>query len=274
MVIKMNRNAIHMLRSVTDTIGDSLLITTKDGKLIVIDGGYATETDYFVDYLKKLTGQDKPRIDVWFLTHPHKDHCGVFFEIVGDPERRVDFEEIYANFPADPSFYDGVDEEGVAVVAEYRRLYPLFADRAAELSEGEILQIGAAKFTVLYTFNPAWKRVNDASTVMRMDLGGVSVMFTGDAGLNAGNYVVGRYGGSRLMRCDICKMAHHGQDGVDRNFYEAVAPGICLWSTPSWVYGNINGNLKTFETREWIKELKVGREYKSFEGTQMIPLGE
>ena len=41
----MNQNAIHMLKSVTDTIGDSFIITTEDGKVIVIDGGHNTETD-------------------------------------------------------------------------------------------------------------------------------------------------------------------------------------------------------------------------------------
>ena len=36
----MYRNAIHMLKSVTDTICDSFIITTEDGKVIVVDGGH------------------------------------------------------------------------------------------------------------------------------------------------------------------------------------------------------------------------------------------
>ena len=76
------KNAIHMLQSVTDTICNSFLITTEDGFVIAIDGGYEKETDHFLDYLKKLTGQERPRIDAWFLTHPHDDHCNNFFEIV------------------------------------------------------------------------------------------------------------------------------------------------------------------------------------------------
>ena len=64
---KMNQNAIHMLRSVTNTIGDSFIITTEDGKVIVIDGGHYTETEYFLEYLKAVTGTRKPHIDAWFL---------------------------------------------------------------------------------------------------------------------------------------------------------------------------------------------------------------
>ncbi len=265
----MNQNAIHMIKSVTDTIGDSFIITTEDGKVIAIDGGHYTETAYFLEYLKAVTGQRKPHIDAWFLSHAHDDHCEVFLDVVEHHAREVSFDKVYANF-ADVSFYEGHDEWAVQILTDYYRLLPAFADKAAALHEGEVLNIGAAKFTVFYTFNPAWKNCNEASTIMRMDLGGTSVMFNGDAGTNAGNYVVEHYADSGLLRCDYCKLSHHGQDGVGKNFYEAVSPEVCLWPTPSWVYENTGGNLQTFETRAWLKELGVKKEYKSFEGSVVI----
>ena len=265
------QNAIHMLKSVTDTIGDSFIITTEDGKVIVIDGGKRTETPYFTEYLKAATGMERPHIDVWFLSHAHDDHCEVFLEVAEHHSSEITFDKVYADFP-DPSFYEGYDDWAVTVTSEYERLLPTFADKAASLAEGDVFSVGAAKFTVFYTLNPEWHSCNEGSVIMRMDLGGTSVMFTGDAEENAGNYVVEKYGGSGLLRCDYCKMSHHGQSGVGRNFYEAVAPKVCLWPTPTWVYENTNGNLKTLETRAWVKELGVGREYKSFEGTQVIPI--
>ncbi len=265
----MGQNAIHMLKSVTDTIGDSFIITTEDGKVIVIDGGHKTETEYFLQYLKAVTGQRVPHIDAWFLSHPHDDHCEVFLEVVENRRREVTFDRVYANFP-EASFYEGHDEWAVTVITEYNRLLPLFAEKAASLAEGDVFNVGAAGFTVFYTFNPAWTNCNEASTIMRMDLAGTSVMFNGDAGENAGNYVVEKYGADGALKCDYCKMAHHGQDGVGKNFYVAVAPEVCLWPTPTWVYENTGGNLKTFETRAWVEELGVQKEYKSFEGTQVI----
>ena len=265
----MHQNAIHMLKSVTDTIGDSFIITTEDGKVIVIDGGHKTETDYFVEYLKAVTGQKKPHIDAWFLSHAHDDHCEVFLEVVEHRSREVTFGEVYANFP-EASFYEDVDEWAFIILTDYYRLLPAFADKAKTLHEGDVFQIGAAKFTVFYTFNPEWKSCNEGSTIMRMDLGGTSVMFNGDAGTNAGNYVTEKYADSGLLHCDYCKMSHHGQGGVDRNFYAAVSPKVCLWPTPSWVYENTNGNLSTFETRAWVEELGVKKEYKSFEGSAAI----
>ena len=267
----MYKNTIHMLRSVTDTICDSFIITTGDGKVIAIDGGYKTETDNFIGYLKKVTGSEKPHIDVWFLSHPHDDHCQVFLEIAENRPDEVTFGRVYANFP-EGSFYEGVDKWGVIIANEYRRLLPRFADRARELHEGDVFSVGEAKFTVFYTFNPEWKSVNDASTVMRMDLGGKSVMFTGDAATKPGNYVVGKYGDGGLLHCDYCKMSHHGQGGVGRNFYEAVSPKVCLWPTPSWVYASARPNLRTYETREWVAGLGVEKEYRSFEGNAVIKL--
>ena len=264
----MNQNAIHMLKSVTDTIGDSFIITTEDGKVIVIDGGHRTETDYFVEYLKSATGQRKPHIDAWFLSHAHDDHCEVFLEVV-ERRREVTFDKVYSDFPA-ASFYEGLDDWAFTILTDYYRLLPKFADKAERLHEGDVFRVGAAKFTVFYTFNPAWTNCNDGSTVMRMDLGGTSVMFTGDAGVAAGNYVVEKYADSGLLDCDYCKMAHHGQDGVDKNFYAAVSPEVCIWPTPTWVYENTNGNLHTFQTRAWVKELGVRKEYKAFEGSVVI----
>ena len=52
------KNEIHMLQSTGDTICNSFLITTEDGRLLAIDGGYEKETDHFLDYLKKLNSSD------------------------------------------------------------------------------------------------------------------------------------------------------------------------------------------------------------------------
>lgn len=97
-------------------------------------------------------------------------------------------------------------------------------------------------------------------------------MFTGDAQVNAGNKTLADWESSGLIDCDICKMAHHGQDGVDRNFYEAVSPEICLWPTPTWVWDNVNGNLQTLEVRGWIDELGVKENYVAKDGSHVLYL--
>ncbi len=47
-------------------------------------------------------------------------------------------------------------------------------------------------------------------------------------------------------------MAHHGQAGATKQLYEAIAPKICLWPTPEWLWNNDAGNGKNTRTMENI----------------------
>ncbi len=268
----MNKNAVHMLKSVTDTIGDSFIITTEDGKVIVIDGGFKSETDYFIQYLKAVTGQKKPKIDAWFLSHPHTDHVEVFNEVAEHRRNQVTFDKVMLNYLPYELYESRSEEEGMQMVGEFDRISSAFPEKVQVLKTGDKFNIGAAAITVLYTADPAFTNVNDHSVIFRMDLGEKSIMFTGDAAVGAGNETLEAWGDSGLMDCDICKMAHHGQDGVDRNFYEAVSPEICLWPTPSWVWDNRNGNLKTLEVRAWIEGMGIKENYVSMNGSCVLYL--
>ncbi len=270
------KNEIHMLQSVVDTICNSFLITTEDGRIIAIDGGYQQETDHFLAYLKKLTGSGRPRIDAWFLTHPHDDHCNNFFEIVEHRPDEVDIGVVYLNFPS-KGFFEGTvgrDDSAAQTMEDFYRVLPLIADRVRILSGGDELDIGAAHIRVLYSQDFEFKGCNNASLVFRMDLGGKSALFTGDAGVEAGEKIVRLWGDSGVLDCDICQMAHHGQNGCDRPFYEAVKPEICLWPTPSWLWTNNNGTgpYRTLETRRWMEELGVKVNLVNKDGDQVLSM--
>ena len=76
-------------------------------------------------------------------------------------------------------------------------------------------------------------------------------------------------GGKKLLACcpaeklrqDVVQMAHHGQNGVDKEFYAHIMPKVCLYCTPDWLWENDNGGgrnsgpWKTLETRRWMEEL-------------------
>ena len=267
------RNTIHMLKSVTDTICNSFIITTEDDKLIVMDGGFPTETEYFLSYLKETAGTEKPHIDAWILSHPHDDHVTVFYEMIEHHSDEFTVDRVYLNFPS-RGFFVGNDESAVQTIDDFNRLLPLFADKMRILSGGDELDIGAAHFKVLYSHDFEFRGCNNASLVMRMELGGKSVMFTGDCGVEAGKKILRLWKDSGLLKCDICQMAHHGQNGCDRDFYEAVAPEICLWCTPSWLWSNVNGTgpYQTLVVRGWMEELGVKINYVMKDGTHRIEL--
>ena len=68
------KNAIYNLQTQTPIQMQSNVITTADGKVIAVDGGHRQDACYFINFLKEITGQEKPTIDAWFLTHAHDDH--------------------------------------------------------------------------------------------------------------------------------------------------------------------------------------------------------
>jgi len=267
------KNTIHMLKSVTDTICNSFIITTEDGKIIVIDGGFHTETEYFLTYLKEVAGTDHPHVDAWFLSHPHDDHVEVFYSIVENHSDEVSLGRVYANFPS-ALFFRGNDKEAEHMVEEFQRLLPRFAAHYTIVSGGDSFDIGAAHIRVLCSPDFEISGCNNASVVFRMDLGGRSILFTGDCGAAAGKKILRLLKDSGLLDCEICQMAHHGQNGCDRDFYEAVSPAICLWCTPSWLWTNNNGTgpFQTLVVRGWMEELGVKTNYIMHEGTQVIEL--
>ncbi|MBE6631654.1 MAG: MBL fold metallo-hydrolase [Ruminococcaceae bacterium] len=272
------KNTLHMLHSVTDTICNSFIITTEDEKIIVIDGGFQKETDHFLEYLKNVSGSDTPRVDAWFLTHPHDDHASVFFEMMKNRKDALDLGKVYLNFPS-AQFVES-DAAALRTMEEFYECLPLFADKLCICSGGDVFSVGSAKFFVLYSpdFEINTDVCNNSSLVFRMELGGKSFMFTGDCGLRAGKKVLRLWKESGLMKCDFCQMAHHGQNGCDRDFYEAVSPSVCLWPTPTWLWNNDAGKgynthtWQTIEVREWMDELNIETHYVAKDGDCAIEI--
>ena len=264
-------NAVHMLKSVEDTICNSFIITTEDGRVILIDGGHAAQTDYLLEYLREVTGEAVPRVDAWFLSHPHDDHVDAFFDVVEHRAGEIALDTVYLNFPS-KLFFKGNDESAEQTMEDFYRALPRFADRMRILCGGDEFEIGAAKIKVLYSQDFEFKGCNNSSLVFRMDLGGKSALFTGDCGVEAGRKIVRLWKDTGLLDCDIVQMAHHGQNGCDRAFYEAVKPEICLWPTPSWLWTNIDGTgpFRTLETRMWMEEIGVKENYVMKDGTYVI----
>ena len=102
-----------------------------------------------------------------------------------------------------------------------------------------------------------------------------SVVFLGDLGEEGGRKLMN----SEYMKdvdCDYLQMAHHGQAGCDKEFYDKATFRACLWPTPSWVYDNNlgqgfnTGHLKTVEVRGWMEEKGIAEHYVSCKGLVRI----
>lgn len=274
--MKKNQNAIYMLKSVTNIQMESFIITTADGKVIAIDGGFREDTDYFLEFLRELTGEDVPHIDAWLFSHAHSDHMSAFFEIMENKRDSVTVDVIHYNIPSPQFFLRGGDKNAAETAATFYKDMPLYADKIAIVTEGDVYQIGDAKFEILYTPDPAFLRDvgNNTTVIFKMTLGGKVALLLGDCGIEAGNKMLEKYKGTDMLKADICQMAHHGQNGATKEFYEAVRPEICFWCAPNWLWDNNAGAgfnthiWKTVEVRGWMEELGVKQNIVLKDGTQ------
>ena len=272
-------NAIHLLQTQTNIQHESFVITTEDSHVIVIDGGHRADAPYLIEYLRSVTGEHVPHVDAWFLTHSHNDHTDAFFETIENHRTNVDIGGVYYNFPSVQYFENG-SPDAVETAKEFYSLLPRFADCARIVFGGDTYEFGAAKIEILYTpdCEITHNRANNSSLVFKLTLGEKTALFLADAGVEVGDKLLKKYKGTGVLHCDVCQMAHHGQAGVARDFYEEVRPEICLWCAPKWLWNNDFGGgfnsfyFKTVEVRGWMEEIGVKKNYVDMDGTQICPM--
>jgi hypothetical protein len=106
---------------------------------------------------------------------------------------------------------------------------------------------------------------NNTSVVYKITLGGKVILILGDCGVEAGKRILSRFG-AEGVKCDVCQMSHHGQNGCDRAFYEAARPEVCIWCAPDWLWDNDAGDgfdthiYQTVEVRRWMEALGTVKE--------------
>lgn len=274
----MTRVQIYQLTEQTPSQMMSYIIETDSGRLIVIDGGMAGDAPYLMSMLRRLSGSDHPVVDAWLLSHPHDDHIAALMEICRSRADEISIKHLYHHFP--PADFLAEHEAVYAhTIAEYERLQPQLQPIESIVSTGQQIKIDNVTFDVLYTFNPAYtmNAGNNASTVFAMSAEGRRVMFLGDLGEEAGAELMAAHGDT--LRSDIVQVAHHGQNGVRQDVYQAIAPSMCLWPTPAWLWDNNLGNQgrdtgpwKTLKVREWMDQFGVQHHVVGKDGTSRITL--
>lgn len=251
------------------------VLKTSTGHTVVFDGGYGKDVPYLVDLVKKECGG---KIDAWFLTHAHIDHCGCIAEYAQKHQGELEIKNLYYNFPSqewlDKTEPGSKDETKVIFegLAKYEG-----AKRAPEVNE--VFEFGPLKIKCLNDFdtNLTMNSINNSSITFRLDVAGKSILILGDLGREGGDRVV-ELQGADVLNCDFCQMAHHGQNGVKREFYDLVKPKVGLWPTPKWLWhvdsgkGYGSGPWATLETRAWMDQLLVETHYVMKDGLIKILL--
>jgi competence protein ComEC len=203
-------------------------------------------------------------IDHVILSHPHDDHGNLLGEVlhcyrvvnVWDSGRINDtyfYRELMEAVAAEPAVRyhtasavpadRGVTVKGATVVMPAGVAWSTFAD-------GEVVRLGAgATMTILHADASRHADPNQNSIVVRLDLGGVSMLLTGDAESGARREPSAAPGEveaellSRhraLLDVDILQVGHHGSLTSSRAaFLAAVSPRLALVGVGPFKYAKV-----------------------------------
>lgn len=243
--------------------GMGYLLETPNGKLIMIDGGRQDCDDGA--YLHDLIAKHGGCVDLWLITHAHNDHFGALLRILRDYNPLdIKIADLRFSFPPADWLANTENGEFLPFVTEFFAQLKQHGICPRPLRAGETIACGGLTIDVLKDESNyrAYQSINDTSTVFRVHYPKRDVLFLGDLGAQAATDLLSCVPPESLQ-CDIVQMAHHGQNGAGRNFYEVVQPKIALYPTPLWLWendcggGRDSGPWKTLQTRTWLEELGV-----------------
>ena len=257
--------------------GNSYVFRTKEGKVVVMDGGVAQEADYLRGFLGALGNV----VDIWFVSHPHNDHIGAFNEILKKPDG-IEIKSVYHSaYSSD--FYENVeaDRSGARdLTVEFYGNLELLSQKGCKVVDvkepGLVIELDRLKFKILGVKNEDIRTgYNNSCMVIRAWDSVRSVVFLGDAGIEQGNRLLaGPF--RKDLDCDYLQLAHHAQRGVSKDFYRTIKFSACLWPTPLWLFNNDAGkgyNTHTWETveiRNLMDELGIQKHFYGWQGLCIV----
>jgi len=190
--------------------GDAILVRARDGATMLVDTG----PPQGVGLMEHLRARSVRRLDVLVLTHADADH-------IGGADRLLE------NMPVDLALTGGslADTDTWREVARevaWRDVETATLRRGASFDLSEDVRVDVLHPTA--EFVEAGDDRNDGSVVLRVAMGDVSFLLTGDAEAEAeAAMLLGAE--EALLDCDVLKAGHHGSGGsTTAVFLAATSP--------------------------------------------------
>ena len=176
--------------------------------------------------------------------------------------------ELLYNFP-DRKWMESLEK---GMVPHFKKFYAdviggrLRDVKHGDCSPGRVVNFGSWSFEILNApFICKSNPINNASVMISVKAGGKTWLEAGDMGVEGGRDAMNKLG-TRLKH-DIVFLAHHGQNGVDKDFYAVVKPEAAVWPTPTWLWENNSGGgpgsgpWRTNYVKCWMQDLGVKKNY-------------
>lgn len=212
------------LRLETDTgdkSGDATVLTSPDGKVMLIDAGDPGAGGQVVAALQAM---GITRIDYLVASHPHVDHVGGFPAVMA----AFEIGQVMTSYVEYPSvYYEAYMAELVARGIALVRLSRGDTFSFGEYVTAEVLWPGSE--IEYYDGYPdsSTQFINNLSLAIKLSYGESTLLFCGDLYTAAERELVSLYGDT--LDCDVLKANHHGAATSScKAFRDAVSPQITV----------------------------------------------
>lgn len=262
--------------------GMGYIVVTKNGNLVVIDGGFGEDAEDILTIIKNNSPSETAKVDLWIITHPHTDHYGALREIANNEKYReqIKVEKILYWFPMEFCGKDGKPGMLAKANDHLDAIIASFETECHRPTLDEKMMIGGTELHFLYVpddcsiLNTGGGNANLCSLIFTIKGENKKVMITGDAYGRSMQITAWRY--KKKLTCDILQMPHHGLcDAYNADFYREVNAKTLL--VPISVAGDRTMHSDMYSSSEGLKhnlaaEANAEIIYKAFEGTIEIDL--
>ncbi len=204
-----------------DKSGDSTVLISPDGKVMLLDAGHPECGPQVTEALKAL-GVEK--IDYLVTSHPHIDHVGGVPEVA----RNFDIEQAYSSYveyttQTYHNYVNAIQEEGL----EIQKLKTGDVFNFGEQVMVEILGPGEdIEYPEGFPENST-QFLNNNSLLMKFTYGDSSVLFGGDLYIAQERDYVEQYG--EALHVDVAKANHHGKETSNlKKWIKTVSPQVVV----------------------------------------------
>lgn len=215
----------------------SMVYTLEDaeGHLIIVDGGWTQDKEQVLEQIANHGNH----VDAWILTHPDPDHIGAFNAIFSDTEAsaEIQVDSIYVpdvdydTFAAQANWWDGL--------ADYGTFLDITKDwnNVIEVKAGDRYQVLDLQVDFYNSYSnkvEGTDAINDGSLMFEISGTRDSMLFCADVGVRMSGKLIGQWGDA--LQATYIQMGHHGNGGLNEDFYRLVHPEVAFFDAPEWLF--------------------------------------
>lgn len=228
--------------------GDSTILTSPDGKVMVIDAGNPST---YVDVDRALKALGITRIDYLVASHPHVDHIGSFAQLI----RNYEVGAVYTSEVVYPTSHY---KNYMAAIEQTNTPHIILKDGDSFMFGEHVLvevlhPLRGVEYYDGYP-NSSTQFINNLSVVMKLTFNESTFLFAGDLYTDGERSVVERHG--ERLRADILKVPHHGDStSSSKRFREAVQAKVGVMMHDAIADLNVYKKYRREETMVYISSI-------------------